>query len=78
MPKITLGITELPEILGRYYGIEKPLMGTLFLKKREDSTKENWYRKGKLSNTCNNEDLALNGNDITTLVLHFKRTFELP
>ena len=41
MPKITLGITELPEILGRYYGIEKPLMGTLFLKKREDSTKEN-------------------------------------
>ena len=24
MPKITLGITELPEILGRDYGIEKP------------------------------------------------------
>ena len=24
MPKITLGTTELPEILGRYYRIEKP------------------------------------------------------
>ena len=41
MPKITLGITELPEILGRYYGIKKTLLGTLFLKKREDRTKEN-------------------------------------
>ena len=27
MPKVTLGITELPEILGRDYGIEKPYWG---------------------------------------------------
>ena len=32
MPKITLGITELPEILGRYYGIEKPQWEPSFLK----------------------------------------------
>ena len=27
MPKVTLGITGLPEILGRDYGIEKPFWG---------------------------------------------------
>ena len=27
MPKVTLGITGLPEILGRDYGIEKPYWG---------------------------------------------------
>ena len=27
MPKVTLGITGLPEILGRGYGIEKPFWG---------------------------------------------------
>ena len=31
MPKVTLGITGLPEILGRDYGIEKPYWGPLIL-----------------------------------------------
>ena len=30
MPKITLGITGLLEILGRDYGIEKPYWGPLY------------------------------------------------
>ena len=36
MPKITLGITGLPEILGRDYGIENPYLGPSIevLKKR--------------------------------------------
>ena len=32
MPKVTLGITRLPEILGRDYGIEKPYGGPLYFK----------------------------------------------
>ena len=77
--KITLRITGLPEILGRDYGIEKAYWGPSFLNKTEDRTKEIWHKKGKVSNTYNNEDLALNGTtELTTLVLHLKRIFELP
>ena len=30
MPNINLGITGVPEILGRNYGIEEPFLRTLF------------------------------------------------
>ena len=38
MPKVTLGITGLPEILGRDYGIEKPYWGSsnnAFIKRKK-------------------------------------------
>ena len=35
MPKVTLGITGLPEILGRDYGIEKPYWGPSNIDKRK-------------------------------------------
>ena len=57
----------------------KTLLGTLFLKQNGRSHKRTLTQKGKLSNTYNSEDLALNGTtELTTLVLHLKRIFELP
>ena len=39
MPKVTLGITGLPEILGRDYGIEKPYWGPSIPDSYRTSTK---------------------------------------
>ena len=45
MPKITLEITGLLEILGRDYGIDKTLLGTLFLKQNGRSHKRKLTQK---------------------------------
>ena len=51
MPKITLGNTGLYEILGRNYGIEEPLLGTLVVvvqKTEEKCTKKRAHARAKL------------------------------
>ena len=51
MPKITLGNTGLQEILGRNYGIEEPLLGTLVVvvqKTEEKCTKKRARARVKL------------------------------
>ena len=76
MPKITLGITGLPETLGRDYGIEKPYSApqSLFLSLNLSAVLKK-STPGKFAYTCHFQEIGINATKIEKTGIHFKTDF---